>query len=127
MPKVSKASAAEVQDIGIGTVSSEVAGGYEFAFLDLREEPDMAPLLKGLPDDRCHVPPLGLRHARSGHVHLRRPRRDVRGRRRVLRRRPATPRPSAAGTEYLLISPADENLEEVDAVIQRNIEALQTA
>jgi hypothetical protein len=36
MPKVSKASATRVQDIGIGEVREDVVDGYEFSFLDLR-------------------------------------------------------------------------------------------
>ncbi len=124
MPKVSKESAAEVQDIGIGTVSSEVAGGHEFAFLELREEADMAPLLKGLPDDQCQCQHWGqvmrgevtftfADHSETftaGDAFYVPPRH--------------TPS-SAAGTEYLLITPADKNLEELDEVIQRNIAALQ--
>ena len=124
MPKVSKEAATEMQDIGIGTISSETVDGYEFDFFDLREEADMAPLLKGLPDDRCTCPHWGYVtrgsvtftfadhaetfeagdafHVPPGHT-------------------PA----SAAGTEYFLISPADQ-VAEVDAVIQRNMAALQS-
>ena len=59
MPKVSKAGAATQQDIGIGRVSEEVVDGYVISFLDIREGMDMAPLLKGLPDDRCPCPHWG--------------------------------------------------------------------
>ncbi|MFL6022655.1 MAG: hypothetical protein ACJ72O_04885 [Marmoricola sp.] len=59
MPKVSRASAAEQQDIGIGTISHEVSSGYEFAFLSFRERGELAPLLKGLPDDMCTCPHWG--------------------------------------------------------------------
>ena len=59
MPKVSKETAAEVQEIGIGTISTEVVDGYEFDFFDLHEEADMSHLLKGLPDDRCTCPHWG--------------------------------------------------------------------
>lgn len=124
MPKVSKETAAEAQEIGIGTISTEVVDGYEFDFFDLHEEADMSHLLKGLPDDRCTCPHWGYVtrgsvtftfadhvetfeagdafHVPAGHS-------------------PAT----AAGTEYLLISPADQ-VAEVDEVIQRNLQALQS-
>jgi hypothetical protein len=59
MPKVSQATAANQQDIGIGTIGSEVSAGYEFAFLSFRERGELAPMLKGLPDDMCPCPHWG--------------------------------------------------------------------
>lgn len=59
MPKVSKATAAHAQDIGIGTIHSDVSAGYEFAFLSFRERGELAPMLKGLPDDLCTCPHWG--------------------------------------------------------------------
>jgi hypothetical protein len=124
MPKVSRATATKVQDIGIGEVREDVAGGYEFSFLDLREESDLAGLLKGLPDDRCISPHWGYvmkgavtftfaDHSETfeagdafyvppGHT-------------------PAT----AADTEVLLISPEEESAR-VAEVIERNMAALQS-
>ena len=52
MTKVSKATA-EKSDIGAGDVYEQIVDGYEITILDLREETDMAPLLRGLPDDVC--------------------------------------------------------------------------
>ena len=125
MPKVSRESAAEVQDIGIGTVSSEIAGGYEFAFLDLNEETDLAPLLKGLPDDQCQCVHWG--HVVRGSVtftfadHA-----ETFEAGDAFYVPPSHTPASVPGTEYLLITPADKNLEELDAAIQRNLKALQT-
>jgi hypothetical protein len=59
MPKVSKATASRTEDIGIGTISEEVAAGYEFSFLSFRERGELAPFLKGLPDDMCSCPHWG--------------------------------------------------------------------
>ncbi|RNL78331.1 hypothetical protein [Nocardioides marmorisolisilvae] len=59
MPKVSQATAAKQQDIGIGTISSEVSAGYEFAFLSFTEQGVLEPLLKGLPNDLCNCPHWG--------------------------------------------------------------------
>ena len=54
MPKVSKESAAQVDDLGpIGEVRHEDLDGYTVDFATIRQESDLAPLLKGLPDDRC--------------------------------------------------------------------------
>jgi hypothetical protein len=59
MPKVSKTTAANAQDIGIGTIHNDVSAGYEFAFLSFRERGVLEPLLKGLPDDMCTCPHWG--------------------------------------------------------------------
>ena len=124
MPKVSRESAAEFQDIGIGTVSSEIAGGYEFAFLDLKEETDLAPLLKGLPDDQCQCVHWG--HVVRGSVtftfadHA-----ETFEAGDAFYVPPSHTPASAPGTEYLLITPADKNLEELDSAIQHNLKALQ--
>ncbi len=126
MPKVSKESAAEVQDIGIGTVSSEIAGGYEFAFLDLEKESDLAPLLKGLPDDRCQCHHWG-QVMRGAVTFMFADHTETFEAGDAFYVSPGHSPSSPPGTEYLLITRADKNLEELDAVIQRNIEALQTA
>src|SRR5688500_10349009 len=52
MTKVSKATA-EKSDIGAGDVYEQLEAAYEITILELREETDMAPLLRGLPDDVC--------------------------------------------------------------------------
>jgi hypothetical protein len=125
MPKVSKTSATKVTDIGIGQVHEGTVDGYEVAFFDLREEADMAGLLKGLPDDLCPCPHWGYVtagrvtftfrdhteeftagdafHVEGGHS-------------------PAM----SAGTSWLLFSPADE-VAVVNEAIQRNMAAMQSA
>lgn len=125
MPKVSKEAAAEMQDIGIGTISTEVVDGYEFDFFDLREEADMSGLLKGLPDDRCTCPHWG--YVTRGSVTFRFADHVETFEAGDAFHVPPGHSPStAAGTEYLLISPADQ-VAEVDAVIQRNLQAMQDA
>jgi hypothetical protein len=125
MPKVSKDSAARVQDIGVGEVREEVVDGYEISFLDLREEADMAPLLTGLPDDRCPCPHWGyvlrgeLRFTFPDHV-------EVFHAGDAFHTPPGHSPAVAAGTEFLLISPA-EQVAAVNEVIQRNIARLQNA
>lgn len=125
MPKVSKTSAAHQQDIGVGTAYDEVVGGYEIAFLDIREEQDLAPLLKGLPDDRCPCPHWG--YVIRGEVTFSfadRVERFVAG--DAFYVEPGHSPAVAADTEWLVISP-DEQVAEVNAVIQRNVEALQSS
>ena len=123
MPKVSKASATNVQDIGIGEVREDVADGYEFAFLHLREETDMGGLLKGLPDDRCTCPHWGyvmageLTFTFADHV-------EVFEAGDAYYVGPGHSPAMSAGAEVLMISPEKESAE-VNEVIQRNLQALQ--
>jgi hypothetical protein len=126
MPKVSQASAEKVQDIGIGSISSEVSAGYEFAFLSFRERGELEPLLQGLPHDLCSCPHWGyvvrgtisFRHldgsteqfttgdafyVEPGHTPVIEP-----------------------GTDLLLISP-EHQAAVVNAVIEANMAAMQRA
>ena len=125
MPKVSKTSATKVQDIGIGEVREDVAGGYEFSFLDLREESDMAPFLKGLPDDRCTCPHWG--YVMSGQItftfadHI-----EVFEAGDAFYVPPGHTPATAGETEVLFISPEEESAR-VNEVIQRNMAALQSS
>jgi hypothetical protein len=125
MPKVSKASAANKQDIGVGQFAGEVVDGYDISFIDLREDSDLAPFLKGLPDDRCPCPHWG--YVVKGTITF-----TFADHKEVFEAGDAfyvppshTPAASARA-EYILISPA-EQMAEVDAVIQRNVQARQTA
>ncbi|GAA4887858.1 hypothetical protein [Actinomycetospora straminea] len=119
MSKVSKDSAATVEDIGVGEVHEDVVDGYEISFLDVREAADLAPLLTGLPGDRCPCPHWGyvtdgeLTFTFADHVE-------------IFRRGDAfytppghTPR-VAAGTSWVMFSPAEE-VARVNEVITRNM------
>jgi len=125
MPKVSKSSATQVQDIGVGTVREDVVDGYEISFLDLREATDMVGLLKGLPDDRCPCPHWG--YVTAGQVTF-----TYRDHAEVFEAGDAFYVPpghspsTSAEASFVLISPA-EQMAEVDATIQRNMAAMQSA
>lgn len=122
MPKVSKASATKVQDIGIGEVREDVAGGYEFSFIELREASDMAPLLKGLPDDRCpchhwgYVTKGSVTFTFADHT-------ETFEAGDAFYVEPSHTPAMAAGTEVLFISPEKESAA-VTAVIERNLARL---
>ena len=53
MPKASKETAANVEDMGVMVGRYEELGPYTVGFETFREDADAAPLMKGLPDDRC--------------------------------------------------------------------------
>ena len=59
MPKLSKASATDVQDHGMAAEYRADLDGYTTSFVEIREDVDLAPVLKGLPDDRCTCPHWG--------------------------------------------------------------------
>jgi hypothetical protein len=59
MPKVSRDSAAEVDDYGPAEDRHEEIGGYTVNFVSIRQDVDLAPMLRGLPDDRCQCPHWG--------------------------------------------------------------------
>jgi hypothetical protein len=69
MPSISRERIAQVNDYGVVEERVEDVEGTTIQFLTFREDVDSSPLMKGLPDDRCHCPALGLRL--HGHGDLR--------------------------------------------------------
>jgi hypothetical protein len=125
MPKVSRESAANVADMGAAEDRGEELDGYAVTFVSIRQDADLAPMLKGLPEDRCQCPHWG--YVFSGTLTWR-----YAGREEVCEAgdayyAPPGHTPSAtAGSEFLLISPAGE-LREVEAAIKKNMQAMQGA
>ena len=59
MPKVSRESASKVQDFGVAEDRTEEFDGYTVNFVTIRQDHDLAPMLKGLPGDSCQCPHWG--------------------------------------------------------------------
>jgi mannose-6-phosphate isomerase-like protein (cupin superfamily) len=124
MPKVSKQTT-EAQDIGVGVVHEAAVDGYAITFMSLREDADLAPLLRGLPDDRCTCPHWG--YVISGQVtftfadHT-----EAFGAGDGFYVAPGHSPAIAAGTEYVMFSPEDQ-MAPVTEVIDRNLAAMQSA
>jgi hypothetical protein len=60
MPKVSKKTATgRVSLEGLDVWQEHFDGGYSVCFESHGADADLAPLFRGLPDDRCQVPRLG--------------------------------------------------------------------
>ena len=59
MAKVSKDSAAHVEDMGVMEGHYGEVGGYTVGFESFREDVDATPLFRGLPGDRCQSPHWG--------------------------------------------------------------------
>ena len=124
MPKVSKATA-EKSDIGAGDVYEQIVDDYEITILDLREETDMRPLLRGLPDDLCPCEHWGyvvrgqVTFTFADHVEVF----EAGDAFRVL---PGHSPSTVADTEWVIFTPADQ-IAPVNEVIERNVAAMQSA
>src|SRR5258708_39653173 len=59
MPKVSRESATKVADMGAAEDRGDELDGYAVSFVTIRQDADLATMLKGLPDDRCQCPHWG--------------------------------------------------------------------
>ena len=59
MPKLSKETAPQVEDMGVMVGHYGELDGYTVGFEHFREDADGTPLFKGLPDDRCQSPHWG--------------------------------------------------------------------
>jgi hypothetical protein len=59
MPKLSKETAPQVEDMGVMVGHYGELDGYTVGFEHFREDADGTPLFRGLPDDRCQSPHWG--------------------------------------------------------------------
>jgi hypothetical protein len=124
MPKVSRESATGGGDFGAVLDRSGQLEGYTANFVVFREDIDATPLLRGLPDDRCQCPHWG--YVVAGEVTFR-----YADREEVFTAGDAFYTPAGhipvkhePGTELVMFSPAEE-LEKTEAVMQRNMQAMQ--
>jgi hypothetical protein len=125
MPKVSRQSAAQVDDHGIVEDRYEDVEGYRIQFVEFRQEADGTPLLKGLPGDHCNCPHWG--YVLKGKMTYRFDDRDevfVAGDAFYLQ--PGHIPIAEAGTEILQFSPSLE-LEAVSSAMVANMKAMQGA
>ena len=73
MPKVSRDGARQRQEAGPVVDLREDLDDYTVTFTTLLEDIDATPFMKGLPDDRCQCPHLGLRPQGQDDRSVRRP------------------------------------------------------
>jgi hypothetical protein len=125
MPKVSRDSAAHVEDHGPVLDRHEDVDGYTISFAEFRANIDGTPLLKGAPEDRCQCPHWG--YVLKGRFTLRFADRDE-----VFEAGDAFYAPPGhipihePDSEILLFSPAAE-LKQTSEVIIKNMQALQAS
>lgn len=124
MPKVSRDSATQGGDFGPVVDRSAQLDGYTVNFTLFRENTDATPLMKGLPDDRCQCPHWG--YVISGELTFRyADREEIFGAGDAFYTPPGhVPVKNEPGTEVVLFSPAEE-MRETDAVVMKNMQAMQ--
>jgi hypothetical protein len=125
MAKVSKASAPQVEDMGVMEGHYGQLDEYTVGFESFKEDVDTTPLFRGLPDDRCQSPHWG--YVQSGRVTFRYADRDE-----VYEAGDAYYAPPghipliAAGTDIVEFSPTGE-YQRTMAVVASNLAAAQEA
>ena len=124
MPGVSRDRIAEIDDYGVVEDRHEDVEGTTIQFVTFREDVDAAPLMRGLPGDRCNCPHWG--YVFKGKLTF-----DLGDREEVFEAGEAfhlthghIPR-AEPGTEYLQFSPAEE-LHAVSRQMQTNLAAMQS-
>lgn len=123
MPNVSKAGATQVDDFGLGDDHRDVVDGYSISFTTLRADMDLAPLLRGLPDDMCQC--LHWGYVIKGRIvwqygdHT-----EVSEAGDAFYAPPGHAPRAEAGSEFLQFSPA-EALKLTEAAIAANVQAMR--
>jgi AraC-like ligand binding domain len=123
MPKVSKDSAAHVEDHGPVEDRHEDLDGYTVNFVSFRQDIDGTPLLKGMPEDSCQCPHWG--YVVKGRLTYR-----FADHEEVFEAGDAFYLPpghvplAEAGSELVQFSPAEE-LKVVEEAMTRNMRAMQ--
>jgi len=124
MPRISREDAPRRSDHGIVEDLAGELEGYTVNFVTFRQDFDTAPLLKGLPDDRCQCAHWG--YVVKGRLTYR-----IGDREEVYEAGDAFYHPPGhvplghePGTEIVQFSPTQE-LRETEAAITRNLETMQ--
>jgi hypothetical protein len=125
MPGVSKESAAQVDDHGVVVDRHEDIDGYTVDFLSFREDADVTPLLRGLPDDSCPCPHWG--YVFTGRVTYRFTTHEETFEAGDAFYVPPGHIPQVtAGTEFVQFSPAQQ-LQQVTSTMMANLRQMQGA
>jgi hypothetical protein len=122
MPKVSRESA-QLDDHGVAEDRHGEIDGYSVSFVSIRETHDLAPMLKGLPDDRCQCPHWG--YVLKGRLIWRfADREEVCEAGDAFYVPPGHVPEAEAGSEFIQFSPSEE-LRATEAAIMKNMQAMQ--
>src|SRR5437868_1694332 len=125
MPRVSRESGAQVDDKGPGVDPHSDLAGYTVSFLTVRQDSDLTPLRKGLPNDLCQCPHWGYMFKGRQTVRYG-DHEEVFEAGDAFYMLPGHAPAAAAGSEFLIMSPTDE-FARTEAVMQKNAQEMQRA
>ena len=125
MAKVSRDSASSVEQHGPAEDRTEELDGYSVSFVSISQDMDLAPMLKGLPDDSCQCPHWG--YVFKGRLTWRfADHEEVTEAGDAFYAPPGHAPKADAGSEFVQFSPADE-LRATEAAIMKNMQERQGA
>ena len=124
MSKVSRESASRVNDMGMAEDRSDEFDGYTVNFMSIRQDSDLAPMLRGLPDDRCQCPHWGYVFKGKMTVSYA-DREEVIAPGEAFYMTPGHTPAAIAGTEFVQFNPTDQ-LALSEAVMAKNVEEMRT-
>jgi hypothetical protein len=124
MPKFSKETATRVADHGVVFDHSQDLDGFAVNFIEYRQDIDVTPLLKGLPNDRCPCPHWG--YVFKGRIKMRfADHEEIYEAGDAFYAPPGhAPIANEPGTEYLQFSPV-EKMRELEKVLLENVKKMQ--
>jgi hypothetical protein len=125
MAKVSRDSVPEVADFGVGEDRTDHFDDWTVCFTTIRQDADLAPLLKGLPDDKCQCPHWG--YVFRGRLTVRYNDHEETIEAGEAYYMPPGHAPAAtAGSEFVMFSPTDD-LAVSEAQINANMQTMMQA
>jgi hypothetical protein len=123
MPKISKDSAETIEDLGVALDISGELDGFTVDFVSIRHGHSLAPMLKGLPGDRCPCPHWGYLFTGTITVSYADHEETYKAGDAFFMSPGHVPA-AEAGSEFVQFSPK-EQLREVDAQMRANAQRLQ--
>jgi hypothetical protein len=123
MSTISKTTATKAEEGPAFTEHSGELEGSSVSFVALREDMDLTPLLKGLPDDRCQCPHWGYQFSGT-QTYTYADREFTVQAGEAFYAAPGHTARASAGAEFLVFSPTDL-LRETEAAMARNVQAMQ--
>jgi hypothetical protein len=125
MPKMSSETATKVADFGVAEDRSSDLDGYAVSFVTIRQDHDLAPMLKSLPGGNCSCPHWGYMF--KGRMIVRyADHEEVFEPGDAFYMAPGHAPEAQAGTEFVQFSPADQ-LAATEAAIVAGMKAAQGA
>jgi hypothetical protein len=123
MAKVSRQSASQVEQHGPAEDRTEELDGFSVSFVTISQDMDLAPMLKGLPDDSCQCPHWG--YVFKGRLTWRfADHEEVTEAGDAFYAPPGHAPKADAGSEFVQFSPAHE-LRATEAAIMKNMQQRQ--